>query len=259
MKHSLDDKYFVVSVKNALRILRQFTPKLPELGISDIAERIELPSSTVHRLVKELEIEGFLVQNSKNKKYRLGLSIITLGGIVQSHQEIYEEAKPILANLASEFLLPAHICVMEHHKVVYLLREMGEQPVKLITKSGRYNDLHCTAEGLAILAFKSQKIIQDIISKPLTKYTDYTITDPKELKKAIQQIRYKRFAIQKDTFDIGYISFAVPIQDYTGEVVSSLALIGHSKYVKESQYKEIFSRLQKEAKVISEMLGYYEY
>lgn len=257
LKYSLDEKYFVVSVKNAMRILRLFTPKKLELGISEMANRLSLPTSTVHRLVKELENEGFIIQNAKSKKYRLGLSMIYLGGIVQAHQEIYEDTVPLLSNLAKQFNLPAHICVMEHNKVVYLLREMGEQPHQLITKRGRYNDLHCTAEGLILLANKSGKIVEEILKKPLYQYTEYTVTNPSQLKSLLNDIWTKQFAIVKDMYEMGYISFAVPIQDYTGEVVSSLALIGESKYVDETQYMKIISKLQKEAKVISELLGYY--
>lgn len=258
MKHSLNEQYFIISVKNAMRILRLFTPKEPEFGITEITKRLSLPKGTVHRYVKELVQEGFLVQNTSNDLYRLGLSILALGGIVQSHKEAYEDAKPILVDLASRFNLPAHICVMEHNKVVYLLREMSELSMKLVTKSGRHNDLHCTAEGLAILAFKSRAIIENVTSQPLKKYTEFTVISPIQLRQVINQIHYDQFAITKDTYAVGFISFAVPIKDYSGDVVSSLALIGESKYIHESQYDEIIAVLQKNAKEISEMLGYYD-
>lgn len=259
LKHLLNEKYFVASVKNAMRILKLFTPKQNEFGITEIAKKLHLSKSTVHRYVKELVQDGFLVQNKSNGNYRLGLSILALGGIGQLHKEIYTDAKPILVKLANRFHLPAHICVMEHNHVVYLLREMGDQPVKLITKSGRYNDLHCTAEGLAILAFKSKNIIENVITQPLKKYTNYTITDPAILKQQILKIHYDQYAVTKDTYAVGFISLAVPIQDYTGEVISSLALIGESKNVEESQYNEILELLQKSAKKISELLGYYNH
>ncbi|MGW6301053.1 IclR family transcriptional regulator [Peribacillus butanolivorans] len=259
MKHLLDEKYLVASVKNAMRILRIFTPRQNELGITEMAKKLDLSKSTVHRYVKELVQEGFLVRNKSNGHYRLGLSNLTLGGIVQVHKEIYTDAKPILTKLANRFRLPVHVCVMEHNYVVYLLREMGDEPVKLITKSGRYNDLHCTAEGLTILAFKSKDIIENVLTQSLKKHTKKTITDPSLLKQQILKIHYDQYAITKDMYAVGFISLAVPIQDYTGEVVSSLALIGESKSVDENQYDEIIKELQKSAKKISELLGYYDH
>ena len=163
--------------------------------------------------MKELVQEGFLVQNKSNGHYRLGLSNIALGGIVQLNKDIYIDAKPILIELANRFHLPAHICVMENNHVVYLMREMGEQPVKLITKSGRYNDLHCTAEGLAILAFKSKDMIDNVLTQSLTKHTKYTITDPVLLKQQILKIHNDQYAITKDMYAEGFISLAAPVQD----------------------------------------------
>lgn len=258
LKHSLNEKYIVTSVKNALRILRLFTPKQNELGITDMAEKLDLAKSTVHRYVKELVREGFLVQNKSNGQYRLGLANLALGGIVQVNKEIYTEAKPILTKLTNRFHLPAHICVMEHNRVVYLFREMGEQPLKLITKSGRHNDVHCTAEGLVILASKSEELINNVLSQPLKKYTKYTVTDPGLLKQEILKIRSNQFAVTKDRYAIGFISFAVPIRDYTEEVVSSLALIGETKKVTKDEYDQIIQELHRSAKKISELLGYYD-
>ncbi len=241
-----------------MRILKLFTPKQNEYGITEIANNLQLSKSTVHRYVKELVKEGFLIQNKTNGNYSLGFSVLALGGIVQSQKEVYIDAKPLLIKLANRFHLPAHICVMEHNQVVYLLREMGDYSVKLITKSGRYNDLHCTAEGLAILAFKNEKIIENILTQPLKKHTNDTITDPAILRQKILEIHYDQFVITKDTYALGFISFAVPIKDYTGDVVSSLAIIGESKKVDENQYDEIIKVLKMTAKEISELLGYYE-
>ena len=111
---------------------------------------------------------------------------------------------------------------------------------------------------LAILAFKNKNIIENVLTQTLKKYTEDTITDPEILRKQILQIHYDQYAVTKDTYAAGFISFAAPIQDYTGEVVSSLALIGESKNVQENQYDEIIEVLQKSAKKISELLGYYD-
>lgn len=258
MKHSFNEKYLVQSVKNALRILKLFTPKTPQFSVTEIAILLELPKSTVHRLLKELVAEGFLTQDEKNLKYKLGFSILGLGGVVQSHKEIYQEAEPLLKELVARFQFPVHICVMEQRNVVYLMREMGKIPLKLVTKEGRRNDLHCTAEGLAILAFKSKKVIDSIITQPLAKKTPYTLTEFEPLKQEILKIHREQFAIAKDTFAVGFSSYAAPIQDYTGEVVSSLAIIGKNALIDLPMEKEMIAAMRKTAKAISELLGYYD-
>ena len=258
MKHSFNEKYIVQSVKNALKVLKLFTPKTSQLSVTEISANLALPKSTVHRVLKELVVEGFLTQDEKNLKYKLGFSILGLGGVVQSHKEVYLEAKPLLKELVARFLFPVHICVMEQRNVVYLMKEVGEIPLKLVTNEGRRNDLHCTAEGLAILAFKSKKVIDSVITQPLVKKTPYTLTEFEPLRQEILKIHREQFAIAKDTFALGYSSYAAPIQDYTGEVVSSLAIIGKNTLIDSQTEIEMIAAMRKTAKSISELLGYYD-
>jgi IclR family KDG regulon transcriptional repressor len=258
MKHSLDEKYFVKSVKNALRIMKLFKTSRQELSITEISELIELPKSTVHRLVQELVREGFLLQNEKKRNYQLGFSILALGGIVKYHAEIFDEARPLLQQFVKRFDLPIHICVMEQHKVTYLMREKGTIRMNIVTKSGRQNDLHATAEGLAILAYKNKQIIEDFLSKPLVSYTEYTLTDPDELRKELLKVRSEGIAVSKNTFAIGYSSYAAPIRDYTGEILSSVAVVSKNEYVPEELEEELLRAIQDIAKEISIMLGYYD-
>jgi len=253
-----NEKSIVHSVKNAMRILRLFTPKQSELGITEIAEQLRLSKSSVHRYVQTLAREGFLVRNDKTGEYRLGLSLLTLGGIAQTYKEIYADAVPYLQRLAERFRMPAHLCIMENRHVFYLLREMGGSSIKLVTKSGRYNDLHCTAEGLVILAFKSADTIGSILNKPMTSYTAFTVTDPEQLERQLSQIRSDRYAITRDTYAVGYTSIAVPIQDDRGEVVSSLALIGETRQVDAEREGILLDELRQNAKEIAKLLGYYE-
>lgn len=258
MKLSLDEKYFVKSVKNALRILKLFKMRRQELSVTEISKLVALPKSTVHRLLKELLHEGFLIQQEKNGKYQLGFSILGLGGIVKYSTEIFEDAKPILEHFVKQFNLPIHICVMEQHKVTYLMRETGNIPMNLITKTGRQNDLHATAEGLVMLAYKNKSFIENILAKPLTKHTEFTITDINALQKEILQVRSQGFAVAKNTFAVGYSSYAAPIRDYTGEVLYSVAVISKNDFVPLKLEGELIHSIQQIAKEISNLLGYYE-
>lgn len=241
-----------------MRILRLFKPKQSELGITEIADQLQLAKSTVHRYVQTLVREGFLVRNDQTGEYRLGLSILTLGGIAQTHKEIYADAVPYLQRLAERFHMPAHLCIMENRHIFYLLREMGGSSIKLVTKSGRYNDLHCTAEGLVILAFKSSDVIKSILMKPMTRYTAFTVTDPEELEQQLLQIRSDRYAITRDTYAMGYTSLAVPVQDDRGEVACSLALIGETRQFDAEREAILLDELRQNAKEVAKLLGYYE-
>ncbi|WP_245237721.1 helix-turn-helix domain-containing protein, partial [Paenibacillus ihuae] len=69
-----DRKLTVRAVERALDILLCFTQE-SDLSLTEIAAKISLHKSTVHRLLTTLEEKGFLLRNEATDKYRLGIRI----------------------------------------------------------------------------------------------------------------------------------------------------------------------------------------
>lgn len=246
------------SVKHAMQILRLFKLNQNELGVTEIANKLDLPKGTAHRLIKTLTRENFLTKNPRTNRYRLGLSLLTLGGVISVHTEIYQEALPLLQSLVHTLKETAHICLLEKTEVVYLLRVENQATVPLVTRIGRRNPVHCTSEGLVILAYQHEDRINQLLTTPLYPYTLKTITDPDKLKLELEKIRERGYSLTVDHFYEGFVSIAVPIRDYTEEVVSSLAVIGPTSRITESDYPIFIEQIKKVAEQISELLGYYK-
>ncbi len=245
------------SVTNALRILRLFTPKQKEFSFTDIATQTNLPKSSAHRLISTLVDEGFLSKNPRTNHYRLGLAILSLGGIIFSHRELYKEALPIVQQLSNTLNESAHICLMEQMEVVYLFRVESSHPDRLLTQIGRKNPLHCTSEGLCIIAFQSEETIEQFLKADLYRYTSATLTNHDELYSLLSDIRKKNYCLLKDTYYENYTSIAAPIRDHTSTVVSSLSVVGHSSRITEKEYEKFILEIKRAAHQISEHLGYY--
>ncbi|MFB4162441.1 IclR family transcriptional regulator [Alteribacillus sp. JSM 102045] len=253
-----DNKYKLSSVQNAMKILQLFKKNTKkDLGVAEISKQTGLPKSTAHRLISTLSKEGFLSQNPRTGQYRLGLSLLTLGGVVSVHKEIYRDAYPIVEALVKEVGETCHICLLEKNKVVYFYRMKRKNPEMLVTDIGRKNPVHCTSEGLILLAYQDESYIEKIIEEGLPQYTEHTITDPPLLKQTLEKIKEDGYAINKEHFYKNYVSIAVPIRDYSSNVVSSLAIVGPTKRITESKYSYYIQALKDAASEISEELGYY--
>ncbi len=259
MTHTTKDKYILSSVKNAMRILRLFNAKQKELGLTSIADQIQVPKSTAHRMISILMKENFLSQNPRTGKYRLGLSLLTLGGVISTHHEMYKEALPTVHSLVNQLNETAHICLLENDEVAYLFRKESERHHRLITQIGRKNPIHCTSEGLCILAFQDQKTIERVLSMPMYPYTSATLTQPEQIMDELENIRQKGYAISKDEFYDGFVGIAAPIRDYTQNIVSSLSIIGSTATITPERYHFFIEEIMKAAAEISEHLGYYEH
>ena len=108
------------SVTSALLVLKVFSEDEAEIGISNLAKRLGLAKSTVHRLAVTLAAEGFLEQNPENGRYRLGLSLFSLGALVRRRMDVSNEARPLLGQLRDKTQEAVHLAILAQTSIVYL-------------------------------------------------------------------------------------------------------------------------------------------
>lgn len=246
------------SVKNALRILKSFTMDEPEKRVSDISEALGLNKSTVSRTLATLASEGFVYKNPETNRYRLGLTIVSLSGVINNNTDIYKESLPVLNELVRNIGETAHISVLDNYEVIYLQKVECNHPVRFLTHVGRRNPLYCTSAGKILLAYSSEDILETVIERGLKKYTDRTITDPDELRKNLAEIKEKGYVYSFEELSEGVNSMAAPVYDYTGKVVAALSVVGPKQRIDKDRLKAITKQTINASREISSRLGYWE-
>lgn len=230
----------------------------PERGITEIAQILHLSKSTVHRVMTTLAEEGFVSKDELTHRYRLGLSVLSLGGILMSTLEIYREGQHLLEDLAHRFDESVHLAVLEGFHTVYVSKIESKHPVTILTHVGRKNPIHCTSSGKAILAFQRPDMIEEVIRRGLTRYTSTTMTDPDAFRTELAVIRDRGFAISENELREGVASIAVPIRDYTRDVVGAVNLVGPTQRFTPQKIQLFTKQLIAVGKQISTRLGHYE-
>ena len=71
-----ESKLFIQSIIRGIDVFQCFKADSTEMGIKEISGIVSLSESTVYRILNTLEYRGILIQNKKNKKYRLGLNLL---------------------------------------------------------------------------------------------------------------------------------------------------------------------------------------
>ncbi|MFC0557638.1 IclR family transcriptional regulator [Halalkalibacter alkalisediminis] len=213
-------------MRNALRLLNLFSIDEPELTLSEIAERLQIAQSTAHRLSSTLTHTGFLVKEPILKTYRPASSILSMGTTFLSKYELYQVSEPILEELTKKTGETAHVSVLKGNKVVYLYKIDSKHPVHLLSHAGKENPIHCTSSGQVILAFQSQKQINEVIKQGLPLYTTKTITSPPDFISRLESIQKQGFAISQEELHKGVTSIAAPIWNTEGNVIASVSIAG---------------------------------
>ena len=248
---------YLSSVKNALRILNSFTMDEPEKKVSDISSSLGLNKSTVSRTMATLASEGFVFKDPETKKYRLGFSILTLSGIINSNMDIVRESQPILNKLVETLGETAHISIFDHLEVVYLQKVECNHPVRFLTHVGKRNPPYCTSSGKVLLAYSSPDVIEAIINQGLKQYTKNTITDPDKLRSHLNEIRENGYAYSVEEFSEGVITIAAPIYDYTGKVIAALSVVGPKQRIQQQKIPFFAKKVMSASMEISQNMGYF--
>src|SRR5579864_9774629 len=90
------------TARKAVRLLRAFTRQEPELGVNELARRLDLDPATVHRLLRTMQAERFVEQDETTRKYRLGLGVLELASGLLQQRWIVGMAMPYLEELHSK-------------------------------------------------------------------------------------------------------------------------------------------------------------
>jgi len=218
------------SVRNAARLLKQFSYRERELGVSELARRLGLGKSTAHRLVATLAAEHLLEQNRETGKYRLGLAIYDLGASVSAHFALHEAALPSMAHLRNTTGETVHLAVLDGREVVYIDRLDSPDSVRMFLEVGRRNWAHCTATGKVLLAHVPEDRLDRLLAGwELKDRTPYTITDHHLLRDELREVRRTGWAQNRRESVVGSLSVGAPVRNAMGDVVAAMSVAGPAR------------------------------
>ena len=244
------------SVASSIRLLKAFSEQQVEIGISDLAKRLGVAKSTVHRLAVTLVADGMLEQNPDTGKYRLGLSLFRLGSLVRQRMNVSNEGRTLLRELREKVNETVHLAVLDGAEIMYVYNLESTQAIRMRSDIGVRKPAYCTAEGQALLAHQPPEVVEQMIRHGLPARTPQTITDPEALKKVLEGIRARGYAIEDEESEIGMRCIAVPLFNDASEVVAAVGLAGPVTRLSKKALSGYIPHVLETAAAISARLGH---
>jgi DNA-binding IclR family transcriptional regulator len=245
----------IQSVQRALDILRCFTKEDAELGVTHISKQLDLHKSTVSRLLSTLEQEGFVEKNPETEKYRLGLELVTLAGIVLEQIDLREVAAPYLSQLAELTQETVNIVVLSGNECMNIDGAASPRPIRYVGRIGRRTPCYCTAAGKVLLAYLSPEVQQQILPDPLTRFTEKTIVEVGILAQNLTDIRQQGYAITHEEHQQDLSAVAAPIFDHTGQAIAAVTVSGPTYRIGPGEIEALVEPVLNIAREISTKLG----
>jgi len=244
------------SVTTAVRLLKLFSVQDHELGISELAKRLNVAKSTVHRLASALLEEGLLEQNPENNRYRLGVALFGLGTLVRRRMEVVAEAKTFLTDLRAQTGENVRLAILNGNNVVYVNDFEGPHPVRLRSSIGLSKPAYCTAEGIVLLAGQPQEAIDALLSGDLIGSAPGAEVDPAKIVAKIGEARRLGYAIDDEESEVGMACIAAPVRGGDGRVVAGIGVAGPRTRLRKRMFPALAARVVATADQISARFGY---
>ena len=141
------------SLQRGIAILRAFRPGTEFLGNGDLSERTGLPRASVSRLAQTLSEAGYLEYCARQRAYRLGAPVLTLGHALRSGSSVLRVATPLMAALARRLRINVGLAVRDGDEMVYLESvRFNAKGSQRSVASGQRVPIELTALGRAWLA-----------------------------------------------------------------------------------------------------------
>lgn len=217
----------VQSLGRAFAILEQVARHRDGIGLAELSKLVGLHNSTTFHLAKTMVSLGYLRQEKDSKRYRVGRPLFALAASALDEIEMVNVATPILEELSRETGESAHYAVRMGDAVVVIARTSGPGAFQLTDRVGVVRPAHCTALGKIILASlrpdQLKRFLERIEMKPST---DKSITDVAVLLREIAEIKRTGIAFDDGEFNPEVRCVAVPVTDFTGQVIGALGISG---------------------------------
>lgn len=218
------DRYLSNSLIRGLEILRMFDASTPTLSLVEIAAKMGVSRTVPFRFLYTLQHLGYLYQDEVTKRYQLTPKVMDLGFAYLNTMQLPDLARPYLEKLRDQTGASAHMGILDGNEVVYVARAATSTSFSTLNVMiGSRLPAHATSMGKVLLAFLSEEKMQALSENTnLPSFTTQTKTMLLDLKKELEEIRKKGYAISKEEFEIGICSVAVPIFDRDGGILAAI-------------------------------------
>ena len=213
-----DKKTKIQVIARAAAVLRALEHEPDGLSLGALAQRLQLPRSTVQRIVGALEAESLLIAASPTGRVKLGPALLRLSASTQT--SVAAIAKPYMLEIARDLGETVDLAVMNRHHAVIIEQAIGSPPSAAAAVIADKLPLHCTANGKAMLALLTDAEIEQAIGRSYPPHTEFTRPHLHALLVDIHDARLTGLAYDMQENILGWCSVGVGFRDPVGNRLS---------------------------------------
>ena len=224
-----EDTLVLRSVANALTALEVLSEADGPVGVTFVADRLDVAPSTAHRLLATLVAGGF-ARREGDRRYGIGPAVARLAARSSAPLLLRDAARPVLRWLAASSGEAVHLAVLDGNAVVTIDHVGGGRSTEGGHTVGSPVPAHATAVGLALLAHHP-RAVEAVVAAGLPRWTPETIADAATLRRRLAEVRRRGYAVNVRGWMTGTAGVAAPVLAADGNAVASVGISGPARRV----------------------------
>jgi DNA-binding IclR family transcriptional regulator len=208
-------------LKNAVQLLKCFTPSRAGLTVTEASNLLGLPKSNVSRLMRSMCEVGMLELAERGRGYRLGTMLQNLGQLSRQTETFGARASAAARRLSDTLGLTSYVSMLVGTHMVGLVHHVGKHHAQVGTPLGARLAVDACATGRAMLAQMSDTEIHELLQGGVSRSTPRSPQDMAELMERVAQTRESGLAESHGEAAPDVDALAVGLSDpHTGERLS---------------------------------------
>lgn len=244
----------VRSVQLAIDVLEAVAFSSDELGVTQIAERLNVTKGSVHRHLQTLVERGYLMQNPTTSRYTIGPKSRLLARHAPE-TDLVHLAEGTMRQLRDALGHTVVLSEMTPRGALVLTKLSGVSPIEIGVRSGSELTFHASAQGKVMLAFAPRALQTHVLARPLQRFTDKTIVSVRKIEQELLEVARLGFASAPEEAMLGINAVAAPVFDAQDACIAALAIVASIQFLPQKPRQSDVVQLVEAARQISRKLG----
>ena len=218
--------YSIEVLHRAINILSIFGHSKTSLSLAEIVQIVQLPKTTVFRVLSSLVERGFCEWDTQAEKYSLGFELVRLADIRRRQNNFHDVALPVMREIRNAVNETVILSIRSGDSRVHIDFVEGLHPMRRMADLGVRAPLYVGAASKVLLAGLDDEDIKAYLARTqLTAFQKATITDRDVLWREIRSIRKRGYAESKGELFAGGGALAAPIKDFSGKTIAVIDIL----------------------------------
>ncbi len=245
----------VLALDRGLIILEAIA-QLQSATLSELALHVDMPPSSVHRVLITLQSHGFASFDSGVQEWAIGIGAFRIGSTYLERSNLIEVSLKVMRELTAQTGETSNLGIQEAGNIVFVLQVETKNPIRAMFSQGTGSPMHASGIGKALLAEMTEPEVHKILTKHgQTAFTPHTLVSPKTLSADLDVVLANGWAIDNEERYVGMRCIAAAVHNEQGQAIAGLSISAPTARFTDSVLAETGPIVRAAAQKLTAMIG----